>query len=447
MNRYFVITFAFLPVLVIAGVVILFVARPSDPGPSDAQGLEKEFELYKEVRQKLLEHYDGELDEKELMHAALKGLADGTGDRFTRVLVPVETRAQQLDLKGEFSGICVNVQPNEDGRVRIVNVIQYGGADKAGVRKDDVIIGVDGTSVLGQPYEATVLRIKSDEEGSKVALTLLRGGDPTSGTDPAARTLDIEVTRQRMETWSVHDVHIEERAGRRFGYLHISEFVSNTFNPQFKNAMIELTSQGAEGLIIDLRGNGGGQVTSASDIVDSLLSEQDALIAFTHSSRESNREFDRKILTKDDTAITELPVVVLIDEDTASASELVTGSLKDHGRAYVIGTRSYGKGVVQQVFELQTDPNYTVNITTTRYFTPLGRNVHQGQNGEPGGIQPDLEMSYKQGEKARVRARIRDRSARYNREEVRKESQWWNYDDRMLNAALDFLAGVPVVVK
>ncbi len=446
MNRYFIVSFAFLPVLVIAGVLILLLVRPGDPAATGTEGVEKDLELYLEVRAKLLAHYDGELNEEELRNAALQGLAQGTGDRYTRVLPPIATKGQDMDLEGQFFGIGVNIQLNEDGSLHVTRVEQNGGADKAGVLKDDVIVAVDGVSILGQPFESSTLRIKSKVENSVVNVAVLRGGKTDSGTDPRARRMEFEVTRSRVESFSVHDAHIEESSGRKFGYLRIGEFVANTFE-QFKAAIEDLAAQGAEGWVIDLRGNGGGRVNTAGDIVDSLLREKDALITFTRSSRDSNREGDRVIKTRDESAITSLPVVLLIDDGTASASELVTGALKDHGRAYVIGTRSFGKGVVQTIYKLDADPNYTVNITTTQYFTPLGRRVQNGKSGESGGIQPDLLVEWKNGEQSRVRARLAARTARFNRDEVKAASQWWDQEDRMLQAALDFLSGVPVVVK
>lgn len=446
MNRYFIFSFAFLPVLVIAGVVTMFLVRPGEPAPSKAEGLAKDFELYAEIRQKLLAHYDGELDEDELRNAALKGLAHGTGDDYTRVLPPVATKGQDMDLEGRFFGIGVTVEQNVDGSLRITHIVQNGGADKAGLFKDDVIVAIDETSILGQPYEASVMRIKSNVENSVVVISVLRGGNPASGRDAGAKRLDVPVTRSAIESYSVHDAHMESAHGRRFGYLRVSEFVSNTYE-QFKAAVDELASGGAEGFVIDLRGNSGGRVDTAREMVDSLLTQRDAVITFTRSTRESNREGDRVLKTRDDTAITSLPVVLLVDANTASAAELMAGALRDHGRAYVIGTRTFGKGVVQTIFKLSSDPNYTVNITTTQYFTPLGRRVQKGKNGEPGGVQPDLLLEWKSGEREKLYSRLRARTARYNIEEVKKQSNWWDFEDRMLQAALDFLAGTPVVIK
>ncbi|MCB9894225.1 MAG: PDZ domain-containing protein [Planctomycetes bacterium] len=484
---YFFATFAILPVIVIAGVIALFTLGKKEPGPTDAAGVEKDMQLYLEIRQKLLDHYDGELEENDLRDAALVGLAQGTGDRFTRVLPPVQARAQDQDLGGGFYGIGAYIDPNDDGSIRITGLQPDGGAEKAGILIDDIIVAVDGISIIDQTFESSVARIKSNEENSVVKLTIHRGGSKTSGTDESAMTFEFEVVRSRVITYSVHDVHIEERDGHSYGYVQISDINANTFDPQFKDAIAELAAKGAEGFVVDLRGNGGGRVNAAVDLADGLIKEPDQTIVFTHSSRESNRGSDHVYKTKDALSITDLPVILLIDGGTASAAEIITGALKDTGRAFVIGERSYGKGIVQTIYKLQTDPNYTVNITTTQYFTPLGLKVqnprHSAFFGVPpdqlagelrrwglehdnadayelagriltsdvggeggGGIQPDLEIRYRAGERDRVRWRMRIRQARNNRDEIAKSSSWWNQEDRMLDAALDVLNGKPVTV-
>jgi carboxyl-terminal processing protease len=444
---YFVVTFSILPVVVIAGVIALVLLGRGEPEPTASEGVEKDLQLYLEVRQKLLDHYDGDLSEEELRNAALQGLAQGTGDRYTRVLPPVQSQSQDLDLGGQFYGIGAVIRHNEDGSIRITEPQPGGGAAKAGLLPDDVIVAVDGVSILDQPQDSSINRIKSPDEGTVVNLTILRGGDPESGTDPKARRLEFAVERSRVETWSVHDVHVEERHGRRFGYLQISDINANTYDPQFKQAIADLQEQGAQGFVIDLRGNGGGRVGAAVQIVDGLIKEKDAMVVFTQSSRERNRASDGESRTRDEESLTDLPVVLLVDRHTASAAEIITGALKDHGRAFVIGERTHGKGLVQTIYKLQSDPSYSVNITTTQYFTPLGRRVQKGPNGEPGGIPPDLEIPYREGEESRIHARLRIRQARYNRDELAESSQWWNYEDRMLEAALDTLAGRPVNVK
>lgn len=444
---YFVATFSILPLTVIVGVLIMFFSDKPAPDPTEAEGLEKDVQLYAEIRQRLLEHYDGELSEEDLRNAALEGLARGTGDQYTRVLPPVKAQSQDMDLGGRFYGIGATIRHNDDGSIRILEPQPGGGGAKAGLLVDDVIIAVDGVSILGQPSNDSLNRIKSREEGTVVNLTILRGGDPEVGEDPKGKQLEFEVTRSRVESYSIHDVHLEERDGRRFGYMQISDINANTFDPQFKEAVTELQDGGAQGLILDLRGNGGGRVNVAVALVDSLLKEKDAMVVFTHSSRESNRKNDGEYRTKDEETITDLPIVVLVDNSTASASEIITGALKDHGRAFVIGERTHGKGLVQTIYKLDTDPNYSLNITTTQYFTPLGRRVQNGKDGEPGGILPDIVINYREGEESRIHARLRVRQARYNRDDVAANSSWWNYEDRMLNAALDVLTGKPVTVR
>lgn len=447
MNRYFFITFAFLPVFVVAGVIVLamFGGKEKEPAPTD--GLDREFALYLEVRQKLIEHYDGELSERELADQALVGMAHATGDQYTRVNPPIEATGQERDLRGASYGINCNIELNEDGSIRIAHVVAGGGGEKAGLLIDDVIVSVDGTSVLGQTLEHSRLRIQSDTKDTVVKLGIRRGGDPKRGDDPKAKALDIEVTRSEVVQYSVRDVHIETRDGRKFGFMHISDFNANTYDPQFKDALRELMELGAEGIVIDLRNNGGGRVPPAVNMADALLSQKDALIVFTHSNRESNRKDDHVYRTADESALTDLPVVLLVDNNTASASEIFTGAMRDYGRAYIIGTRTHGKGLVQTIFSLDTDKQYSMNITTTQYYTPLGRRVQKGAKGEPGGIVPDLVMPYRNGEQLNIRNRQNARSARFNREEQEKTNRWWTVEDRMLNAALDVLAGKPVTVK
>ncbi|MHC4839880.1 MAG: S41 family peptidase [Planctomycetota bacterium] len=442
------ISFSILPVIVLVGVILLFKFSDQSKGTAkDIEGLEKDIALYKEIRQKLKDHYDGELSDEDLRNRALMGMATATNDKYTRVLPPVESKEQRTGLDGSFYGISANVQANSDGSVQLTRVIAGGGAEKAGLLEGDVIVAVDGNSVLGQPFDLTLLRVKSKEEGSVVRLDVLRGGSPDSGTDSDATKLSFDVARSRVETYSVHDAHIEKYDGRKFAYLRISGFNANTFNPQFKNELTSVVTQGAEGVILDLRGNGGGQVKSAAEVVDAFIKEKDKLIVFTKTSKDENRDQDFKVVTKDEESLTDLPLVILVDSNTASASEIVTGALRDHGRAFVIGSRTFGKGVVQTLYELQTDPNYTINITTTRYYTPLGRPMQKGNKGELGGIEPDLVIEYKSGEEARVYHRQAVRERRYSRKELAKSNKWWSYEDRMLDAALQVLAGKPVTVE
>ena len=442
------ISFSILPVIVLAGVVLLFNYGDGNDGTAkDIEGLNKDIALYKEVRQKLKDHYDGELSDEELRNAALMGMAMAAKDKYTRVLPPIESKVQSEGLSGGFAGIRAQVQGNPDGSIQLTHIFPGGGAEKAGLLEGDVVVSVDRTSILGQPFLQSRALITNGEIDTVVRLSILRGGDPALGTDSKATKLDIEVTRSRVITHSVHDAHIEEFDGRRFAYIRISGFNSNTFDPQFKNELTKVVKQGAEGVILDLRGNGGGQVKSATQVVDAFLDQKDKLIVFTKSSKKSNRNQDFSIFTKDETSITDLPLVILVDKLSASASEIVTGALRDHGRAFVIGNRTFGKGIVQTLFDLEIDPNYTMNITTTSYYTPLGRPVQNGPDGQLGGLNPDLVIEYKSGERDRVYARQAVRERRYKREELAETNKWWNYEDRMLNAALKVLAGRPVVVE
>lgn len=472
MNKYFVITFAMLPILVITGVILLNVFGRDYGPPPKAEGTEKELAMYLEVREIMLTRYDGDLEPEKLMDGALEGLSETPRDPYTHINVPIDAAAQKTALSGKFYGIGVSINANEDGSIWIRGVVRGGPADKAGVKDNDVIVGVDGDSCLGQAYETTQARIRGKEEGSIVKLSLLRGGNTKSGSDPKAEEVEIAVRRGEIISWSVHNERIFEREGRKLGYVRVSDFHDNTLEPQLLDAVKSLAEQGAQGLVLDLRQNGGGKVDVATAMVDAFVKEKDALIVFTRSRNERNRKDDREARTRDEEAITDLPLVILVDRNSASATEIVTGALKDMGRALVVGERSFGKGIVQNIIALKTDPRYSINVTTTQYFTPLGRRVHNGSENDnasartpshqwpygydgrtprAGGIRPNLEMPYRDYEEyLLIRSKLNLEESRLppqailDTEEAKKA---WNAEDRMLEAALNILAGKPVNVR
>ena len=471
MNKYFVITFAMLPVIVITGVILLNVFGRDYGPPPKAEGSEKELAMYLEVREIMLSRYDGELKPEKLMDGALEGLSETPRDPYTHINVPLDAAAQKTALAGRFYGIGVSINANEDGSIWIRGAVRDGPADKAGIKANDVIVGVDGKTCLGQSYEATQARIRG-EEGTKVRLSVLRGGDPKIGSDPKAEKLDIEVTRGEIISWSVHNERIFERDGRKLGYVRVSDFHDNTLDPQLRDAIASLAERGAQGLVLDMRQNGGGKVDVATAMVDSFIKEKDALIVFTRSRNERNRKDDREARTRDEEAITDLPLVILVDRGSASATEIVTGALKDMGRALVVGERSFGKGIVQNIIALKTDPRYSINVTTTQYFTPLGRRVHSasdsdngasrppshqwpygydGRTPRAGGIRPNIEIPYRDfDEYRRIQAKLNLEESRLPSEAILdtdEAKKAWNSEDRMLDAALNILAGKPVNVR
>ena len=451
MNKYFIVTFAFLPLLVIGGVFLLHFAGQAPQADSKREGIDKEVALYLEVRQNLLERWDGDVEPVKINNGALVGAAGILGDPYTRVNPPLEARAQEMALKGGFQGIGATLRQNPDGSLFIRSLNRDGPAERAGVQVRDGIVAVDGVSCLGRPFSETSERIKSNEAESTVKLTVLRGGKGEDGRDAAAKRLDINVKRGTITTFSVQNVHIEQRDGHKYGYLRISDFNANTFDDLFIKAIDELGKQGAEGLIMDMRFNGGGKVDVAIALADSLLPEKDKLIAFTRSTREQNHKDDREYRTSDDKAITSLPLVILVDRSSASATEIVTGALKDNGRAIVVGERTFGKGLVQSILKLKTDPTYSMNITTTQYFTPLGRKVQNGADGERGGIMPHVEVRYHDAtEQTLIKEKLEMHELRINSEdllETDRERRAWNTEDRFLAAALDLLSGHPANVK
>ncbi|MCC6572931.1 MAG: PDZ domain-containing protein [Planctomycetes bacterium] len=451
MNRYFLLTFAFLPVIVIGGVLVLhFFGQPAQADAAKREGLDKEIALYMEVRDNLMTRWDGDAEPLKIGNGALVGAAEALGDKYTRVNPPLEAREQEMQLKGSFYGIGATLRNNPDGSLFIRSLNRDGPAERAGMMVRDVVIAVDGYSCLGRPADEIHKRIRNELPDTSVVLTVLRGGGGANGRDEKAQRVDILIKRGEITSYSVHDVHIETRDGRKFGYLRISDFNSNTYKKLFVEAVATLTSQGAEGLIVDMRGNGGGKVEVAVELVDSLIAQRDKLITFTRSTRPENHKDDKEYRTRDESAITQLPLVLLVDRSSASATEIVTGALKDMGRAVVIGERTFGKGLVQAVISLKTDPTYSMNITTTQYFTPLGRKVQNGVNGERGGIAPHIEINYRdKAEADLIYEKFNLQRLRINSEDLLEtdaERRAFRAEDRFVVAALDLLSGKPVNV-
>ncbi len=473
MNKYFIITFSILPLVVIAGVILLNTFGRDYGPPPKTEGTDKELSMYLEVREIMLSRYDGELETDKLMDNALEGMSGAPGDPYTHINVPIDAQAQKSELAGKFYGIGVSIRPNDDGSIQIRGVVRGGPADSAGIKDNDVIVGVDDVTCLGQSYQATQLRIRGPKAGSPVKLSLQRGGNIENGRDEKAQKLDITVLRGEIVSYSVHNERIFERDGHKLGYVRVSDFHDNTFEPQLKDAIASLVAKGAQGLVLDLRQNGGGKVDVATAMVDAFLKQKDALIVFTRSRNERNRKDDRETRTRDESALTDLPLVILVDRNSASATEIVTGALKDSGRALVVGERSFGKGIVQNIIQLKTDPRYSINVTTTQYFTPLGRRVHNaseddsggaprtdprqwgfghdGLNPRAGGIRPNLEIPYRDlDEYDLVRTKLNLEESRLSPQallDTDYAKKAWNAEDRMLEAALNLLAGRPVSVR
>ncbi len=312
--------------------------------------------------------YEDDIDEDALIDGIYSGYAAALGDPYTEYYGEEETDALYESTSGEFSGIGATMSQSLDsGEITVSNVYQDSPAENAGMKQGDIIYEVDGRSVSGYDLETVVSWIKG-EQGTDVTLNVLRNGEE----------VELTATRDIIE---VQTVSSEMKDGQ-IGYIAVSEFDSVTYD-QFKSSLDELESQGMQGLIVDLRGNPGGSLTTVTDMLNLLLPEGTIVsIRDKYGNTEEIACDGKNEFTK--------PLAVLVNQYSASASEIFSGAIQDYGTGTIVGMTTYGKGVVQQLMDL--GDGTCLKVTIAEYYTPSGRSI----NGT--GVEPDVEVKYENDE-------------------------------------------------
>lgn len=309
----------------------------------------------------LNQYYIGEIDESAMQEGVYKGLIASVDDPYTVYYTQKEYEKIIESTKGSFQGIGVTVMANKaDNTILIVSVIDNSPAYEAQLRPGDKIIKVNGEEVYGDKLDAAV-SVMRGKEGTSVKVTIYR--------ESTNETLDMDITRRTIEDVTVKS----EMLDNNIGYLKLTGFEEVSFN-QFKKAYDELNTAGQKGMILDLRFNGGGQLTTAQDIADLLLPEGPIVYI-----EEKGKE--KKVSKASDANKIEVPLVVLVNGYSASASEVLTGAIKDYNVGKVVGTKTFGKGIVQTVLSIGDGSG--VKITSAKYYTPSGVCIHDI------GIEPD----------------------------------------------------------
>lgn len=313
------------------------------------------------------ETYLHDIKEKDLNEGIYKGYVEGLGDQYSAYYDKKETKELTESLDGSFSGIgAVMTQDASSGVITITRVYDDSPAKKAGIKTGDILYRVEEKTVTGKDLDKVVSWIKG-KKGTKVNLTLLRGTNSDK--------IKVTATRDVINVETVKYKVLENQ----IGYISISEFDSVT-GAQFAKALKQLQKKNIEGLVVDLRNNPGGSLSTVCDILDSILPK--GLIVYTKDKNGKKEEY-----TSDEKHRLNLPMSVLVNGQSASASEIFAGAVQDYGKAEIIGTQTYGKGVVQNLFDLKDGT--CVKLTTSEYFTPKGRNI----DGK--GITPDVKIEYK----------------------------------------------------
>lgn len=285
--------------------------------------------------------YQADFDEEAVMDGILKGYVDGLGDPYSVYLTDEEYEALMTKESGKTVGIGVNVTMTDDGNIRIISVEEGSPAMESGLLAEDVIIKVDGKVVSEMAYSDAVEAVRG-EENTKVRLTIQRN----------AREVDFTVTRKSFELQTVKSELLEGH----IGYIRITNFRDNT-DEQFQAALDEMLANGADALLFDVRSDGGGLLDSLEKILDPLLPE--GVIA-TATYQDGSTE----TMVYSDASEIELPMVVLVNGTTASAAELFTASLHDFKDARIIGTQTYGKGVMQNTRRMPDGGGITLTVAT-----------------------------------------------------------------------------------
>ena len=329
----------------------------SDAQYREYRHLSETFGKADELRDYILNNYYVEVDPEDVDTGMLKGLFEGLGDVYSYYMTPSEYEQLMISLTGVYSGVGVTISAGDSGYVEVVTPTKGSPAEAAGLRKGDLILAVDGTEYAGSDLDTCAAAIRGPEN-TDVTLTVRRGEE----------IFDVTITRKTIITQTVEYKMLEDGVG----YIAISGFEENTAT-DFKEALQAIQNGGATSFVLDLRDNGGGLVDAAVSIADELLDQ--GVVAYTEDHN-GNKSYYRTRNGR-----TALPYVVLVNEGSASSSEILSAGIKDNNGAPLVGVTTYGKGIIQTVEQL-TDGS-GIKMTILQYYSPNGSVIHKQ------GIEPD----------------------------------------------------------
>lgn len=341
-------------------------------GPQNVNQASGDDVLDKETVEKLEEllayvdlYYNGEYKEEDIRDALYKGTLNGLKDPYSTYYTADEYKELQVSTNGNYYGIGAGL--SQDAKTMEVTVSKvYSGtpAEEAGLKNGDQILKVDQFKAESMELSALVKKIRGDE-GTMVHLQVYR--------ESTGETLELDVERRNVDLPSVESQMLDNG----IGYIQISEFQSNTAE-QFRDALKHLQKKDMKGLIVDVRSNPGGLITSVVDILDAILPE--GTVVYTED------KYGKRDTYTSDASCIDCPIAVLMNENSASASEIFAGAIKDYQYGTLIGKKTFGKGIVQTIYPLENGD--AIKITTAKYYTPNGNYIHGA------GIEPDIDLDY-----------------------------------------------------
>lgn len=350
--------------VLLAGGVVTAVLPPVRSAVDDSY---QQIKLVVDVLQHVREQYVEEVDQKKLIYGAAAGMAR-TLDPFSQFMEPEDHKEMKTETQGQFGGLGIRIAIR-DGWLTVITPMPDTPAYRLGILPGDKIVKIEGDVTQGLGVEEAVQRLRG-KPGTKVTIGILREGEK----EPR----DFTITREIIKILSVRSTLLDGK----IGYVKLSEFIE-TSDADMLKALKALDEKGMSSLVLDLRNDPGGLLTAAVD-VGKLFIGDSKIIVYTQGRSQPRQDFfaDSKAPYAD------LPMAVLVNGGSASASEIVTGALQDHQRAVVVGSETFGKGSVQSVIPL--DDGSALRLTVAKYYTPSGRSIHRDEKTKKGGITPDI---------------------------------------------------------
>lgn len=361
-----------------------WAAKKGVDGKTQKDKVDQTFEQIKllvDVYQQVLQNYVDEVEPQNLIYGAASGLIS-TLDPFSQFMIPEAREEMQTVTEGQFGGLGIRIML-KDGWLTVITPLPDTPAYRAGVLPEDRIIAIDEEPTRGINLQDAVKKLRGAPK-TQVKVTIIREGTK----DPILMTL----TRENIVIISVKGRMLNDE----IGYIRVTEFIEPTLR-DLEKTLKTLQKDGMKSLVLDLRNNPGGLLTSAVDVVKQFVGDQ-KLIVYTEGRSQPRQEFKAGVTAP----YKKLPMVVLTNRGSASGSEIVAGAMQDHGRAILIGSETFGKGSVQSVISLEDGSG--IRLTTARYYTPSGRSIHRNEKTGVGGIKPDIEIPVDRDVEAKLQA-------------------------------------------
>jgi len=362
-------------------------ARPSFAAKSPikpAQPIDQTFERIKlllDVYQNITQNYVTDVDSQELIYGAAAGMVN-TLDPFSQFMVPEAREEMQTQTEGQFGGLGIRIMM-KDGWLTVITPLPETPAFRAGVLPEDRIIAINEESTQGISLNDAVKKLRGAPK-TEVKISLAREG--------AKEPINMTLIRENIVIMSVRGDMLNDG----IAYMRLTEFIEPTLM-DLKKTLSSLDKRGMKSLILDLRNNPGGLLTSAIDVCKQFIGDQ-KLVVYTEGRTQPRTNY----LADATAPYKELPMVILVNRGSASGSEIVAGAMQDHKRAVLVGSETFGKGSVQSVIAL--DDGSGLRLTTAKYFTPSGRSIHRDPKTKKGGIEPDIDVNVPREVEAKLQA-------------------------------------------